>query len=468
MMGKIGSVATGLILISSIILYFIPSTGGISREVIRASALVVFAMGFWATGALPEYLTALIFFLIAMISKVAPATVVFSGFHSTALWLVFGGLVLAAAVKRTGLGQRLAHRLLGFFGTSYVAVISGIVLLGMLVAFIMPSTMGRVALLIPVVVAMAERLGFSEDSPGRNGMVLAATLGCFAPSCAVLPANVPNMVLAGTSENLYNLTFGYGNYLKLHYPVVGFMKGITIVILTCFLFPDRVRSVPSTHHGTRGSFSPHEWMLMLILSGTLLLWGTDFLHGVSPAWVALAAAVVCMLPFIGLLPVGAFTQAINFGPIFYVAGVLGVGAVVARTGIGNILGRELLELIGFEPGRDMRNFFSLVMLSTAVSPVATGVGVPAILAPLSADIAEATGFPLVTVLMTQAIGISNLILPYQVPPVVVGMQLGGVSITRGVRLTLALAAVSIFILMPINYLWWCLLGLFGHAPIASP
>jgi di/tricarboxylate transporter len=116
----------------------------------------------------------------------------------------------------------------------------------------------------------------------------------------------------------------------------------------------------------------------------------------------------------------------------------------------------------------MRNFVSLVILSTAVSPVATAVGVPAILAPLSADIAEATGFPLVTVLMTQVIGISNLILPYQVPPVVVGMQLGGVSITRGVRLTLALAAVSIFILMPINYLWWCLLGVFGHAPIASP
>jgi hypothetical protein len=57
-----------------------------------------------------------------------------------------------------------------------------------------------------------------------------------------------------------------------------------------------------------------------------------------------------MLPFIGLLPVGAFSREINFGPMFYVAGVLGVGAVVAKTGIGDILGRELLEFIGFEPG----------------------------------------------------------------------------------------------------------------------
>ncbi len=141
---------------------------------------------------------------------------------------------------------------------------------------------------------------------------------------------------------------------------------------------------------------------------------------------------------------------------------------MANTGIGDILGRELLEFIGFEPGRDMGNFFSLVILSTAVSPVTTAVGVPAVMAPLSADIAAATGFPLVTVLMTQVIGFSNLILPYQVPPVVVGMQLGGVSATQGARLTLALAAVSILILMPINYLWWCLLGIFGPAPVVSP
>jgi hypothetical protein len=42
------------------------------------------------------------------------------------------------------------------------------------------------------------------------------------------------------------------------------------------------------------------------------------------------------------------------------------------------------------------------------------------------------------------------------------MQLGKVKVGKGVRLTLALAVVSIFILMPINYLWWALLGIFGH------
>jgi len=202
--------------------------------------------------------------------------------------------------------------------------------------------------------------------------------------------------------------------------------------------------------------------LTLILSLTLLLWGTDSLHGVSPAWVALAGALLCMLPFVRLFPDGDFGRVINLAPFFYVAGVVGLGAVVANTGIGNLVGRELIEKIGFEPGRDVRNFFSLVILSTALGPLTTAPGLPAVFTPLSADLATATGFPLVTVLMTQVIGFSTLLFPYQSPPIVVGMQLGKVKVGKGVRLTLALAVVSIFILMPINYLWWALLGIFGH------
>jgi hypothetical protein len=40
------------------------------------------------------------------------------------------------------------------------------------------------------------------------------------------------------------------------------------------------------------------------------------------------------------------------------------------------------------------------------------------------------------------------------------MQLGGVNMLKGTRLILALAAVSIIFLMPLNYLWWSFLGVF--------
>jgi len=356
----------------------------------------------------------------------------------------------------------MAHWLLDFFGTSYAAVITGVVVLAVLFSFFIPSTLGRVVLLVPIVTAMAERLGLFEGSPGHDGMVMASTLACYVPSCAVLPANVPNMVAAGAAESLYKISFSYAEYLKLHFPVTGLLKSLAIIVLILILFPDRIRATCSDPKRKGEPFSHQERMLTLILSLTLLLWGTDSLHGVSPAWVALAGALLCMLPFVRLFPDGDFGRAINLAPFFYVAGVVGLGAVVANTGIGNLVGRELIEKIGFEPGHDVRNFFSLVILSTALGPLTTAPGLPAVFTPLSADLATATGFPLVTVLMTQVIGFSTLLFPYQSPPVVLGMQLGKVKVGKGVRLTLALAVVSIFILMPINYLWWVLLGIFGH------
>ncbi len=458
------NVVAVLILIGVVVIFFLPPTGALSREAIRASALVLFAIGFWATGSLPEHLTSLIFLLLAIVAKIAPPQVVFSGFSSMAIWLVFGGMILAAAVKTTGLGHRMAHILLGRFGASYLGAISGMVLLAVAFSFFIPSTMGRVVLLVPVAMAVAERLGFEENSSGHDGLVMAAALTCFVPSCSVLPANVPNMVAAGAAETLYGLSFKYGSYLKLHFPVIGALNVISIIILTRLLFPARIPAAASGPQQVKEGLTRRDVRLTVILSITLLLWGTDFLHGVSPAWVALAAAIVCMLPFSGFFEKGDFAK-INFAPFFYVAGVLGMGAVVAKTGLGNVVGRELAGFFGFAPGHNLHNFYGLVALAAALGPVTTAPGVPAVLSPLSADLAAATGFPLASVLMTQVVGFSTIIFPYQSPPLMVGMQLGGVRWASGLRMTLTFAAVSLFVLTPLNFLWWTFLNAFSQSPM---
>jgi di/tricarboxylate transporter len=366
------------------------------------------------------------------------------------------------AVKNTGLGDRLAGWLLSFVSGSYATATSAVVLLAMVLAFVMPSTMGRVLLMIPIVSAMATRLGFSEDSRGRAGMILAATLACYAPSCAILPSNVPNMVLAGASESLFNIKFAYGNYLKLHYLVVGIGKGLAIVALAIFLFGERVSHAPGEQLKPPKPMSLRELKLLIILMAALLLWVTDSLHGIPPAWIALAAGLACILPFSGVMPESIFSEKINFGILIFVAGALGVGAVVADTGLADVLGRKLINLIGFVPGNDKYNFFALVLLFTGLGPLTTSAGLPAMMTPLSPDIVSVCGFPLGTVLMTQVIGISNILIPFQVPPVIIGIKMGGVKTADGIKFTVALAAVSLVILMPINYLWWDFLGIFAR------
>ncbi len=48
----------------------------------------------------------------------------------------------------------------------------------------------------------------------------------------------------------------------------------------------------------------------------------------------------------------------------------------------------------------------------------------------------------------------------QAAPVVIGMQMGGVSMARGAKLTLVLTVLTAVLLVPLNYLWWLVLGKF--------
>src|SRR3546814_2871320 len=71
------------------------------------------------------------------------ATLFRSGFASPAFWLVFGGLVIGAAVDRTGLGQRIARALVGRFRGGYLSTVTGVATVCLALGFLMPSTMSR-------------------------------------------------------------------------------------------------------------------------------------------------------------------------------------------------------------------------------------------------------------------------------------------------------------------------------------
>ncbi len=90
----------------------------------------------------------------------------------------------------------------------------------------------------------------------------------------------------------------------------------------------------------------------------------------------------------------------------------------------------------------------------------TAPGVPAVMTPLATDLAPAVGWSILAVLMTQVIGFSTIIFPYQAPALVIAMDRGDIPLKTGLRLVFVLAVLTLVVLTPLNYLWWHLLGYF--------
>ena len=295
----------------------------------------------------------------------------------------------------------------------------------------MPSNMGRIALLMPIVAAMARRAGIEEGTRPWFGLALAVGFGTFQLSATILPANVPNLVMSGAAEGSYGIHLNYLPYLLLHPP------------------RDLSPLPPMSRDEKRLA-----WLLVVVLT----LWVTESWHGIGPAWTGLAAAVITLLPRVGFIRGEEFSSGVNIRTCIYVAGILGLAITVTQTGIGGVVGNALLQIMPLDKESPFTSFLALTGITSALNFIMTANGVPALYTTFAQSFSDATGFPLLSVIMIQVLGYSTPLLPYQASPIVVAMGLGKVPARAGMLLCIALAAVSYLILLPLDYLWYQALG----------
>ena len=420
------------------------------------SLIIVVTIILWATSLLPEFLTALLFFTAAMIARIAPPEVIFGGFASSAFWLVFSGFVLGVAVRKTGLADRAARALSARLTDSWPLMVASVVLLTYALAFVMPSNMGRIALLMPIVAAMAKRAGIADGSRAWFGLALAVGFGTFQLSATILPANVPNLVMSGAAEGSYGIHLNYVPYLLLHTPVLGILKGLVLIGLICWLFPGAPKPVKDL--APPEPMGRDEKRLAWLLAVVLVMWVTESWHGIGPAWTGLAASIVGMLPRVGFITGEEFSAGVNMRTCIYVAGILGLAITVTQTGIGSAVGEALMRVMPLDADAPFTSFLALTGITTALNFIMTANGVPALYTTLAQSFSDATGFPLLSVIMIQVLGYSTPLLPYQASPIVVAMGLGRVPARAGMLLCLALAVATYLVLLPLDYLWFSLLG----------
>ncbi|MDK3019857.1 SLC13 family permease [Pseudodonghicola flavimaris] len=435
--------------------------GGLNQSQALTFGVVLLTLGLWATGIVPAYVGSAFFFTTLLLLDLAPPTVVFSGFSSTAIWLVVTGFVIGAAITHSGLGARIGTLARPHLSHSYAVLIAGLMLIGAIMGFLMPSSMGRAAVLVPVGMALADVLGLDKGSKGRTGVAVVIAFGTNMPSFGILPSNIPNVVMAGVAERTLGLHFSYADYLLLHYPVLGIVKSIAIVLLVLLYFPAKVttdRPAPGFDH--RPGAARRQLALLGILLVTVALWATDQMHGLNPAWIGLATSLVLLTPQTGFVPPKVFKGAVDFGVILFISGALALGAVVTSTGLGPIVAHHVTALLPLQQGQDFLNFLSISTLGILTGVFTTMAGLPAVLTPIAQDLSNATGLPLETVVMTQVIGFSTVFFPYQIGPLIVAMGLAGESTRPLLKMTLSLVALTFLIFIPLDYLWWRLLGMF--------
>jgi di/tricarboxylate transporter len=415
-------------------------------------AIVVSSVAIWATNALPTLAAGLLFFALAFAAQVAPPLALLSGFWSNAAGLVIGGFVIGAAAERSGLGRYIARRLMQHLLSSYPRSILGILAGTGALSFVLPSTMGRLSITLPIVMAVAKEAGYAPGSNGYIGLITTAVAGNFMTSYAILPSNLTNVIALGAVESAHGLQIHYVEYLLLCGPVLGLAKALLFWLATIVLLP-----APPPQMAT----GPAEPVLLsgaakrlgIVLVLTILLWATDFLHGIKPGAVAIGAALLCLLPPVALANLRESFDLTKLTAILFLAVVLGVATILTSSGAGGVTAKFIGDLVSLE-GRSASFGFALVsFLSAFISIPATVVGSIAIVNPMMGSIATSTGLSIKAGFIAEMTGLQMIFFPFQTVPIMVGLMMGRVEAKSVLRLLVPLALVSLAVILPLQILW---------------
>lgn len=430
-------------------LYFILNSFiGETKDLILIT-LILSTIAYWATNIIPLYFSSLIFLFTCLVFALSPKEIVFSGFSSSAFWLVFSGMLIATAIKNVNLNNRFSNFFSIIKDISYLKLLIYISIFSVAFSFLMPSSVVRVVLLVPLAITIAKALGFEENDKGYIGILLTFILCTSIPAFTVLPANVPNMILGGLTKEIYDFELLFSHYLLSNFFVLGFLKNIIIVALIYLFFKDEIKH--NKLEKENSSFSKNEKIVMITLSIMLLFWLTDFIHKISPSVIAMIGVLFLAYPSINIIK-SKDINSINFSSLIFVAAIISLGSIVANN---EFIKESLLNIINLYTPSEHK-LFDYIKITTLMSLsgiIITQPTIPAIFTPMAEHLSSISSFSLNEIFMMQVAAFSNVYFPFQAPPLAVGLALSGMKQKYMLKVVLVLAVISIVFLYPLEFYW---------------
>ncbi len=288
----------------------------------RMLAILAFAVIVWITEALDYAVSAVVIAaLMAFILGLSPDPanpklllgtsralgMAFSGFANTALALVAAALFLAAAMTATGLDKRIALSILSRAGTKTSSVLIGSMLVGIVLAFMVPSTTARVSCLVPIMMGIVAAFGVSKKSAFAGMLLITTTQTASIWNVGIKTAAAQNMVAVGFIEKQFGKTITWLEWLIAAAPF-SILMTIALYFVVTRMMPPEEREVPGGQAAVRkaltglGPMSAAEIKLLLISICLIGLWATEgVLHSFDTSSTTVAAIALMFLPGIAVM-----------------------------------------------------------------------------------------------------------------------------------------------------------------------
>ncbi len=197
-------------------LWLAPVPEGLTPPAWRLFALFVGAIAAVVLGALPILTSSILALAAAVLSGTLSPAKAYSGFANGTILLIVVAFLVARAVVKCGLGERLGHLVVSLFGRSTLGLSYSVFLVDGVIAPAFPSNTARSGVLYPLVLSVAEAAGARPGVEGRQRLgafLMFSGIASLTVSSALWFTAMAANPLGAEIARGYGLEIGFGSWL---------------------------------------------------------------------------------------------------------------------------------------------------------------------------------------------------------------------------------------------------------------
>jgi DASS family divalent anion:Na+ symporter len=253
--------------------------------------------------ALPIVVAAVAALATAVLAGVLEPAQGYSGFSKGFILLIAIAFLVARGVVNSGLGNRIALRMITWLGGTTLGLGYSMVVTDLLIAPAFPSNTARSGVLFPITQSLALGSGSQPDEASRRRcgafLMMTSMAGLSVSSALWLTAMAANPTGAEMAAG-QGVEISFGSWL-LAASVPSLVAALAIPYLLHRLFPPTVTRTPEAPVRARerltamGPMSVQEWVTAATFVGLVTFWSLGKKLGIDPAAVAFAGLFVLMV-----------------------------------------------------------------------------------------------------------------------------------------------------------------------------
>ncbi len=441
------------------LIVYLPTPEGLTVEGKKALAIFVLCVVFWVSQVIPLMITSLLAIILFPLMGILPADKTYSLFGNQAVFFILGAFILASAVRRTGLSDRMALIFLTWFGHSPKVLLLGVILLSAFFSFWM-SEHAVAAMMFPIVttIALSLKLKPNESNYGKS-LFLGMTWGCVIGGVATFLGGARAPLAVGMLNDATGESIGFIKWVLATLPTVVSLLVVAYCLLL-LLFPAEIEDVKKARTllinkaECIGKMKRKELFIGILMIATIFTW-ICFGEKLGLANIALASVVIAFV--FKLMKWKEVEEDVNWGLILMYGGAICLGFALGKTGATH-------WLVSIVPLGYLQSPIVLIMAISLIAIFLTeaisNTAVVALLMPITIGIAiDLSINPVITTLAVTVPSGLAFMFPMGTPAVAIAHSSAFIGPRNSFKPSLILKIAAWILFNFFAYFYWPILGI---------